>query len=361
MYELLAGNTADNQTPMGHLAKLKKLFEQVEHVDKMIIVGDRAMLNHKLIAGYLKEKIGFLGPWTPAEVREIIAAVSEDELMNTPLQYRPRSARPDDPPLYYGVLREIDFTYEEGEEEFTKTLRLLIMYSRGKARLDRQKREDHLARASAALSDIQAKLNVRRYKRKCYVEQRIANELKKAPAARGLINWQLAGEDAALTLTFELDDEAIARAAAVDGRYALVTNTDLSADEMLVDFKRQCLVEGRFSIVKGPVPLRPIHLRSDRRIRALVFLTMVALLIYTILEWLVRQKTPGRRRPWTGRAILEVFEEWMVAIQFFADGSFIWLPPPLSDDQRSIWEALDLPDVATFLAQIFRWNMRCGT
>lgn len=361
MYELLAGNTADNQTPMGHLAKLKKLIDRVEHVDKMVIVGDRAMLNQNLIAGYLKENVGFLGPWTPAAVREIIAAVPEEELMNAPLQYRPRSARPGDPPSYYGVLREVTFTYEDGTDEHSETLQLLVMYSRGKVRLDKQKREDHLARASAALGAIQSKLNVRRYKRKCYVEQRIANELKKAPAARGLINWQLAGEDAALTLTFKLDDEAVARAAAVDGRYALVTNADLSADEMLADFKRQCLVEGRFGIVKGPVPLRPIHLRSDRRIRALVFLTMVALLIYTILEWLVRQKTPGRRRPWTGRAILEVFEEWMVAVQFFLDGSYIWLPPPLSDDQRSIWEALDLPDVEVFLAQIFRWNMMCGT
>ncbi len=62
----------------------------------------------------------------------------------------------------------------------------------------------------------------------------------------------------------------------------------------------------------------------------MVFLTMLALVIYTILEYLVRRKTPGRKRPWTGRAILEVFEEFSVVLQSFEDGSQLWLPPPFS-------------------------------
>jgi transposase len=357
MYELLAGNTADNQTPFQHLSKLQKLFEKVDYPYRVVMVGDRAMLNRQLIAGYLREDVQFLGPWTPPEVRDILAKINQADLLARPLAFQPQSARVDAPPTYYGVLRELPFE----DDEKTVNLRMLALYSRGKERLDCQKRADHLQKAMDGLQDVQRKLNWRRYKRPCYVEQRIANILKKVPAARGLIVWEMKGEEGALTLTFARNEEAIVAATKLDGRYALLTNADLDADAMLSHFKAQCKVEQRFEIVKGPIPLRPIHLHSDLRIRAMVFLTMLALLIYTILEWLVRRKTPGRKRPWTGRAILEAFEEFMVAIQTFRDGSYLWLPPPFSDNQQVVWDALDLPAIDLFLSRFFDWNTNFGT
>jgi hypothetical protein len=84
----------------------------------------------------------------------------------------------------------------------------------------------------------------------------------------------------------------------------------------------------------------------------LVFLTMLALVIYSIMEWQVRQCTTPRKRPWTGRAILEAFEEFSVVLQTFRDGSHLWLPPPLSDDQQLFWNALNLPSLSTFLANL---------
>jgi transposase len=349
LYELLAGNTADNQTPFGHLDKLNRLLDQVDYPHEIVMVSDRAMLNRKLIGGYLARGQQFLGPWTPSEVLEIVAAVPHEELMAHPLDYRPQSAKDTDPPSYYGIMRTVDFD-PHGQQ--ATTLRLLVLYSRGKARLDADKRANHLAKARAAFDDIQGKLNRRRYKRACYVEQRIRTELKKCPAARGLLTWTLSGEDGDLSLTLELDEAALAAAQHMDGRYALVTNSDLSANEMLVAFKHQSTAEHRFRIIKGPVPIRPIHLRKENRIRAMVFLTMLALLVYSILEWLVRSQTPGRRRPWTGRAVLEIFEEFAVVAHVFADGSRLWLPPPLSDTQQTLWDVLGLPHPVTFLAQL---------
>ena len=348
VYELLAGNTADNQTPFAHLAKLKTLLHQVGYPHQIVTVSDRAMLNRKLIAGYLEQGYQFLGPWTPPAVEKLIASVDQDEIIANPLAFQPKSAKSSDPPSYYGVLRSITFD-THGQQA---TLRVLVLYSRGKARLDAQKRADHLSKLLTDLAILQGKLNQRRYRRRCYVYERIQTLLRRYPAARRLINWKLAGEDGALRLTVEKEDAAIAAAQAVDGRYALVTNSDLSADEMLIAYKQQSTAEGRFGIIKGPVPIRPIHLRKEERIRSLVFLTMLALVVYTILEWLVRRRTPGRKRPWTGRAILEVFEEFSVVLHIFQDGSRLWLPPPLSDQQKIFWDALDLPDPVDFLAQL---------
>jgi len=348
VYELLAGNTADNQTPFAHLAKLKALLRQVGYPHPVVTVSDRAMLNRKLIAGYLEQGHHFLGPWTPPAVARLMASVEQAEILANPLVFQPQSAKASDPPSYYGLMRSLPFE-AHGQQA---SLRVLVLYSRGKARLDAQKRTDHLGKLLADLTLLQGKLNQRRYRRRCYVYERIQTLLRRYPAARRLINWELAGEDGTLCLTVEKDNTAITAAQAVDGRYALVTNSDLSADEMLIAYKQQSTAEGRFRIIKGPIPLRPIHLRKEARIAALVFLTMLALVVYTILEWRVRRRTPGRKRPWTGRAILEAFEEFSVVRQRFQDGSRLWLPPPLSDQQQLLWQALDLPDPSDFLAHL---------
>ena len=158
----------------------------------------------------------------------------------------------------------------------------------------------------------------------------------------------MAGREA-LSLTFGVDEQASQAAQQLDGRYALVTNSELSANEMLVAFKQQASVEHRFRILKDDLHIRPIHLRQEQRIRALILLTMIALVIYSILEWQIRQQTPGRRRPWTGRAILEVFENLMVGLTRFADGSILWHPPPFTDDQHTLWNALGLPPLIQWL------------
>jgi len=360
LYELLAGNTADNQTPMAHLAQLKKLLKTINApMDHVILVGDRAMFNRPLIEAYLRQNHHFLGPWTPPDIQTLMAEVSHDDLLANPLTYRPASAKDDDPASYYGVMRSYDFALEADEENDTpalqETLRVLVLYSRNKAKLDAGKRQDHLDKLQAQLHDIHSKLNQRRYKKACYVTERIHKCLKKYPAARSLIQWDLTGEDGALSLTVTLNSQALQDAQQLDGRYALVTNSDLSADDMLLAFKQQASVEHRFRILKDDLNIRPLHLRQDQRIQALILLTMMALVIYSILEWQIRQHTPGRKRPWTGRAILEVFENLMVGVTRFADGSLLWHPPPFTDDQQTLWDAMGLPPLIQWL------NNNCET
>lgn len=356
LYELLAGNTADNQTPMAHMQRLKTLMEQIGYPQQaLVLVGDRAMLNRPLIRTYLQQQQLFLGPWTPIDIRTVMGTVSQDELLASPLDYRPQSHREGDPAPYCGVMREYVFADGEGDDEVRATLRVLVLYSRSKARLDAGKREDHLAKLQTGLRDIQSKLNQRRYKSRCYVEERVHKLMSRHSVARSLVDWSLTGDDGHLTLTFAVNETKRDESQRLDGRYALVTNSTLSADEMLTAFKRQSSVEGRFRVLKDDVSIRPIHLRRDNRIQALVLLTMIALVVYSVLEWRLRQRTPGRKRPWTGRAVLEVFESLLVGLTRFADGSRLWHPPPLTENQALLWEALDLPPLLDWL------NDNCGT
>jgi len=356
LYELLAGNTADNQTPMNHMQRLKTVMQQIGYPEQaLVLVGDRAMFNRPLLRTYLQQDQLFLGPWTPPDIRTLMGTISQDDLLEAPLAYRPQSHREGDPAPYYGVICEYDFVDGSGEDEVRTTLRVLVLYSHNKARLDSGKRADHLEKLQAGLRDIQGKLNQRRYKSRCYVEERVHKLMSRHSNVRSLLDWSLTGEDGQLTLTFAVNEAALDEAQQLDGRYALVTNSELSADEMLTAFKRQSSVEGRFRVLKDDVSIRPIHLQRDNRIQALILLTMIALVVYSVLEWLLRQRTPGRKRPWTGRAALEVFESLLIGLTRFADGSRLWHPPPLTENQALLWEALDLPPLLDWL------NNNCGT
>jgi transposase len=68
-------------------------------------------------------------------------------------------------------------------------------------------------------------------------------------------------------------------------RFCLVSNDrSLSRDELFAAYKRQHLVEGRFSDFKGPLSVRPVFLHSNRRIAALVGVISLALLLYGLIE-----------------------------------------------------------------------------
>ena len=98
---------------------------------------------------------------------------------------------------------------------------------------------------------------------------------------------KLTGEDGDLKMAVQVNQEKLAQAKAMDGRYLLGSNDfDLSAREMLTRFKKQEVVERRIKVIKGPVHIRPMFLHKQERIESLVLVAMLALLVYTILEML---------------------------------------------------------------------------
>jgi transposase len=76
----------------------------------------------------------------------------------------------------------------------------------------------------------------------------------------------------------------------LDGRYCLVSNDrHLHTDELFHAYKRQHLIESRFTDLKGPIRVRPVFLHSNRRIAALLAVISLALLLYGLIERHVRR------------------------------------------------------------------------
>jgi transposase len=251
-----------------------------------------------------------------------------------PLTYRPRRIKADDPNFvpYQGVWR--NFTFEHEGQKVTD--RALIVWNAGKERLDEKKRKTYLKRLLNKLADIQKKLNTRRYKKRRYVEQRLV-AVQQGNLCKSLVDIDLQGEDGDLELTFHINRQKLAEAGVLDGRYALATNADhLDADTVLTLFKGQDGVEKRFRAVKGPLLVHPLFVRTDRRIEGLVFITLLALLVRTILERACRQ----RGSTVTADRLLQKFASLQAVDLTWADGSRQRQASEMTDFQAQVLSAL---------------------
>jgi len=334
-FRVLVGNTADRTTPRQNCEAVRALLTEPQRAEATI-VHDRAMGTPETLVWYGQHQQRFITPMTAdGDLQALLDSVPTDELMSHPLHYHPARAMNTTEPAYYGVWREHAFTHE-GHSVHT---RVLVVHSVSKARLDAQKREEALQKLEKRLAEIQKHLNQRKYKRRDYTLEQI-HLAQRGNSARHLLNIELTGDDGTLTLQYHVNAEKLALAQAREGRYPLVTNCwDLDADQVLARVKEQDVAEKRFAILKGPLQVHPLWLHKDERLVSLVLVVMIALLVYCLLEHLVRQA----QRRLTGRALMEIFTNYTVVLVSFADGSQMWAYPELAPPQSALLNDLGLP------------------
>jgi transposase len=350
-YRILAGNVADRTTPVENLQRLQDLLALLPPRDPsepIVVTSDRAMLTAEALAAYHDSDLCYLGPLDPSlgqgAVRDLLATVAAEELQE--LAYRPQRADRDPAwQPYRGVLRTLEIPHPTPERP-PLHVRALVVWSPAKARLDQHLRTTQLTRLEDTLTDLAGKLNRRPYTTRTAVEKRLATILRHHPARRFLQAAVTGGDGDPVGLTWTRDEAAIQEAARIDGRYVLGTNaSSLDADQMLTRSKRRDVPEKRYALLKGPLAVRPIYLHKEERIHALVFCTMVALLVFTLLELLARRAGLDR----SGQTLLDAFAPLAVVVLLFADGSTLRRLAGLSPPLATILQALQFPPALRYV------------
>jgi hypothetical protein len=267
--EVFAGNTADPRTLSTQIDKLKKRFG----LKRVVLVGDRGMITVARIEGDLKPA-GL--DWITALRAPAIQALAGE---NGPLQLsllglRPRSAHDEKD------MAEITSPDFEGE-------RLIVCRNPALAAERRRKREDLLAATEKDLARIQAAVERRRnpLNGKDAIALKAGAVLGRRKVAK---HFTLTITDAAFS--FARDQAKIDAEAALDGFYVLRTSVpavNLDATATVLAYKSLAQVEHAFRCLKSEdLEVRPIHHRLAGRVRAHVFLCMLA---YSV-QWHMHQK-----------------------------------------------------------------------
>jgi len=125
-----------------------------------------------------------------------------------------------------------------------------------------------------------------------------------------------------LSLSFSVDQDQVAQDARTDGVFPLISNDrQMTPEAVLRAYKRQPLIEKRFSQFKTDFEVSPVYLKEVSRIQALLCVYYFALLVQTLLERELRsamtdaqlESLPlypeGRKcRAPTTRRVLDLFE-----------------------------------------------------
>jgi uncharacterized protein DUF4277/DDE family transposase len=218
-----------------------------------------------------------------------------------PLRYRsgrsrrlPASRRPS----FLGAEGDIELT---GPDCLTRRFRVVYVRGSEEAGAARASRANLLTRAEAALEKIARGLLAKPHQDHERVARRVARAVEAGRVGNWLRTELRADATGALRLSWWADPAALAEAERRDGLYALITNMSTrhcSAERLLALYKDQTLSERAHHFLKGPLQVRPVFLKSNRRAAALVQVCSIALLVYGLIETDVRAAiAPARTIP----------------------------------------------------------------
>jgi hypothetical protein len=278
-----SGRTADQatvETNLDHLAHW--LRQHGQPLQDTRVVGDRAMLDAEIALLYdrcgLRHLTG-LKAATPA-LKTLIAAWSDAQFAAFPVVDGPT-------PQYWGRGCQVTFTHA-GKTAVHKGLVVVAGPLRDQLR---QARQAGLAELETALAQLSDKLGQPRLRSVQAVQRRVNAQLRASPVAQFLVVTVYATPTGQVNLYWRRNPTALAQVERFDGRYLLVTNDwTLSHHEMFRRYRQKDGVEKCFPVSKDDLAISPLYLHQDQRIATMLWINMLALLAYTVLQRQVRQQ-----------------------------------------------------------------------
>lgn len=249
-HHVFPGNTVDKTTVVEVVADLKGRF----NLRSVIFVGDRGMLSDDNVDALLAEEFGYI--------------------VAHPLR-RGQMARE-------GIKRMADrFDRASQEEQYTQDvssgIRCVLAYSPRIAAEVREGRTQRLTAADAFVKERQARLKNPAPRGRKPTAQGTYDRIRDHLRDKGLLSlYQL--EISTEKVTVKPDRKARAWEEAIDGMLLLeTTDQTSSAEEIVTRYKELAEIERGWRALKSTLELRPVYHWTEDRIRAHVFMCVLAL------------------------------------------------------------------------------------
>jgi hypothetical protein len=242
------GNTGDPKTLLPQVEKLRGAFG----IDSLVMVGDRGMITNVQIDA-MRKLDGI--EWITALKTGAIAKLAGSGALQMDL---------------FDERNLISLTHADFPGE-----QLVACRNPALAKLRAEKRKDLIAATARELDKVQAQVTSGRLGGRDRIGVRIGKVIGKYKVDK---HFDLDIGDAAFT--YSVNEGRVAAEAALDGVYVIRTSvaaSDMSAQEAVLNYKRLAEVERAFRTLKGvDLNVRPIRHRLEERVKAHIFLSMLA-------------------------------------------------------------------------------------
>ena len=247
------GNTGDAKTLMPQVKKLREDFG----LGQLVLVGDRGMISHKAIQELRElEGLGWISALKSSQIRTLVEGEA----------------------LQLGLFDErnlLEITHPDYPAE-----RLIACRNPELAKLRAHKRLSLLEATEKELEKVRERVQRGRLKGQAAIGVRVGRVLNKYKVGK-----HFALEISDNRFAFQRLLEQIAAEAALDGIYVIrtaVPKKRMSAADAVRNYKALANVERAFRALKTvDLKVRPIHHRLESRVRAHIFLCMLAYYV----EW----------------------------------------------------------------------------
>lgn len=362
----LAGNTAESRTHVANLHRLKEMFPR----HRYLYVADTKLDTPENLAAAQETAGEFLCAGAFTQPLQARFRSLRDQLRSVDYCSQADAQRPAEQRDHYQACEIADTTEGvfEGRPVRVKQ-RLIFVHSSAKAQQQASTRERHLAKTRAEFEQVEKILGKYSLKTEAAIRRRLEQARSKYSEGK-LFSYTLTEtRDQKFSLTWQIDETALARQQELEGVFVLKTNLPKrqhTIEAVLTAYRQQSKVEKRFHHLKGPLAVTPMFLENPRRIAGLLIILTWALTVLALLERQVRKNLKGRplyglypeNRPSpapTGPRVLETFATLCVVTIHDGSGTHRHLGQ-LSSIQREILKLLDLPDSA-----MRTFKRRCGT
>ena len=282
-YQVSDGNAADTRSYLAHLSAVR------EHLglDKPLVVGDSKLVSRENMLGFCRVGARFIGPTSLTETdRQTLLSLWEAglpyERLDLPEGTKPTAGR------YWGLeFGEILKDPNERDKGTVYPLRRLFVQSLDDRQAARHQRAKDLAKARKTLQTVRHRLSRPVYRDRKLVERKVEEAIAKVTRHLQVEIVELGGGKG-FDLRSRLDHNQLRVDEAFDGVYCLLTNQCESAADLravFLAYKAQSKVERRFRAIKQPpIEVRPLWLHQPKRIESLIFVVMVALYLFALIE-----------------------------------------------------------------------------
>ena len=270
-HHVWAGNTRDTSTVTEVLDDLSGRFQ----FQRVVFVGDRGMVsqsNFKALKDRDKDRhFGFL--WgmlrrRNPEVEQLVDRAEDDQWIECPMGINAREKQPSP------KTRVQEVACDRGG------VRVFVVDSDERRQYEQRMREKAMARVREALEKVRARVAAGRLKNPAKIGAAVERVLQRNHGYR-YYAWDLKDGQ----LTFFEHPVHLPQEKKYEGKYLIQTDqADIEPIEAVQQYKQLNDVERGFRSLKDPISMRPIHHRTEPRVRAHVFVAALAFLLERLLE-----------------------------------------------------------------------------
>jgi len=261
MHKIFEGNTVDVTTVCSSADSIKHQL----NINTCMLILDRGMISENNLVYLDKQKFGY------------VAGLSKSSNSTQDLILESND---------FNVVEEGTYAHETIRLHNGKKKKYVVFLSSEKQKDDKKRRETILKARTEELIKLKARIDKGRIKNRDKIVMKIG-EITKDVRKYFIINH----DKNKLDFDFSKDELMLTKQRKLDGKYVICcTDINMSAKEILLAYRDKDKAEKAFRCIKCFIKVRPIRHWKENRVRAHIFLCILAYLLKQVLEYKLEQK-----------------------------------------------------------------------